>query len=568
MAEMNTPIGTIYSTKGLNEFTELASIAPSQFLLALADDENNMGGKITLLLLIASMISADTDNLLGIDVDGLLKVSADSIATDIISTDADNLLTQGTDDKLNVSPLDISPAVISDDVDNLLAVGTDGKLAVQLSLAGAANTDLSNLSADGNFRLTSAPFALNSGYTTSGEADILAYSGTTVNFKVDNNASYKPLAITYADKSQETLTSLTSITEVRTRCSSILATMTSNTAPSGYTASASSQFNTSYQAFYAFDKNNLTNSASSTGGFPYYLQITIPTAKTAKYAKFRTSGYLPSAFTLWGSNNGGTTKVTLYTYTGFPLNGTTDYYLVLNNITDYSTYGLSITSNVSGGEAQVSELDFFEDNPAGTVYLDGAYTVIKEKDGNPSALLSTKVTQGKTFPTSPSNGDYHCLTATGLQSYKRVAGAWVETQYTVLGTVTVSGNVITAVTTNGYNQNGYEINFNSTLSIGTSLAKSIPNLVMPNYTSGVAKSWNTSYLADTDGYLYVQADYGATFYVSADNSNWITFALSRFDGQGFGNGVLMPVPKGIYYKAVYANSRATSLIFYPAKGAS
>ena len=87
----------------------------------------------------------------------------------------------------------------------------------------------------------------------------------------------------------------------------------------------------------------------------------------------------------------------------------------------------------------------------------GTYTIIKEKGLNPVATLSS-VTQNKTFPTSPVDGDHHCLTATGLKSYKRISNEWVETQYIILGTVTVAGNIITAVTTPSYNQNGYDFN--------------------------------------------------------------------------------------------------------------
>ena len=105
----------------------------------------------------------------------------------------------------------------------------------------------------------------------------------------------------------------------------------------------------------------------------------------------------------------------------------------------------------------------------------GVYTVLKEKGSNPVAVLSTTVTQGKTFPTSPTNGDYHCLTATGLQTYKRVSGAWVGTQYVPLGTATVAGGVISAVSTNGYNRNGYdtaEVSFQSNKYIDLTLGAS------------------------------------------------------------------------------------------------
>jgi len=87
----------------------------------------------------------------------------------------------------------------------------------------------------------------------------------------------------------------------------------------------------------------------------------------------------------------------------------------------------------------------------------GTYTIIKEKDSATAvAVASSTITQGKTFEASPTDGDYHCLTATGLQTFKRVSDAWVETQYVPIGTVTVAGGVISAVSTKPYNQNGYD----------------------------------------------------------------------------------------------------------------
>lgn len=95
----------------------------------------------------------------------------------------------------------------------------------------------------------------------------------------------------------------------------------------------------------------------------------------------------------------------------------------------------------------------------------GSYEVLKIKGQNPITVATSaqfSVTQGKTFPVAPVDGDYHCLTAIGLQTYKRVSGEWVETQYVPIGTATVAGNVISAVTTNRYNVNGYDLNANNT----------------------------------------------------------------------------------------------------------
>lgn len=93
----------------------------------------------------------------------------------------------------------------------------------------------------------------------------------------------------------------------------------------------------------------------------------------------------------------------------------------------------------------------------------GIYYVIKELNTANAIATSSKVTQGKAFPASPSNGDYHCLTSAGLSTYKRVSGAWVETQYIQIGTVTVANNVISSVATTPYIQNGFNINTNSFL---------------------------------------------------------------------------------------------------------
>lgn len=89
------------------------------------------------------------------------------------------------------------------------------------------------------------------------------------------------------------------------------------------------------------------------------------------------------------------------------------------------------------------------------ISTNGLFTIIKEKGQNP-IFTNAVVTQGKIFPSSPINGAYHSLIATGIQTYKYVNGHWIETQYVPLGTVAVGSGVITAVTTKHYNENGYD----------------------------------------------------------------------------------------------------------------
>lgn len=135
-----------------------------------------------------------------------------------------------------------------------------------------------------------------------------------------------------------------------------------------------------------------------------------------------------------------------------------------------------------------------------------------------------------------------------------------------LGTVKVASTAISAIETFTYNEDGNDITISTKLATGTTLAASIPNLAMPNYARGSNKSFSNVYQADSDGFLYAQSDFGVYVYVSTDNSNWSTFMIGRFDGQGYGNGGFIPIPKGIYYKAVNSGSRNSVLAFYPCMG--
>lgn len=105
----------------------------------------------------------------------------------------------------------------------------------------------------------------------------------------------------------------------------------------------------------------------------------------------------------------------------------------------------------------------------------GTYTVLKELGATNAIATSSKVTQGKTFPAAPIDGDYHCLTSTCIKTYKRLSGAWIETQYIQLGTATVTNSVISAVSTTPYNQNGYDFNIQTTSAYITKIYKNGEN---------------------------------------------------------------------------------------------
>lgn len=136
-----------------------------------------------------------------------------------------------------------------------------------------------------------------------------------------------------------------------------------------------------------------------------------------------------------------------------------------------------------------------------------------------------------------------------------------------LGKVTVLSNAITAIETFPFNQNGNNVNVQTSFECGTELTQSISHLTMPDYSNGVSKSWNTTYQAESDGYVYIWATFGSTLSVSLDNSTWHTVQLSWHSDQGYSVSSFVPVPKGVYYRAAYTSiGNTTSLVFFPCLG--
>ncbi|MEI8129428.1 MAG: phage tail protein [bacterium] len=92
--------------------------------------------------------------------------------------------------------------------------------------------------------------------------------------------------------------------------------------------------------------------------------------------------------------------------------------------------------------------------------INGDFTVIKEKENSTLLnILSSKITQGKVFPPAPAEGDYFCYKAFSPKTFKRINNAWVETQFVIIGSYTAASNVIVSVKTSPFNQNGYDVNF-------------------------------------------------------------------------------------------------------------
>lgn len=234
-----------------------------------------------------------------------------------------------------------------------------------------------------------------------------------------------------------------------------------------------------------------------------------------------------------GNTTNGNSDILSYSGTTLSFKVGTTYDDLLVTYADKSQETLTSLANITG------------------LSTNGSYIVLKEKGDNPVAILSTKVTQGKTFPTSPTDGDYHCLTATDLKSYKRVSGAWVEAQYVPIGTVTVAGSVITVVTTNLYNQNGYDVNIQT------------QGYRFPGYSNPISKS-NSGFTATADGWL--------AYSIHTVNGNG--YVVVYINGQNVGycggdgsnlNAGCVPISKGDVVTTYIYTGHTLTLTFYQAK---
>lgn len=92
------------------------------------------------------------------------------------------------------------------------------------------------------------------------------------------------------------------------------------------------------------------------------------------------------------------------------------------------------------------------------------------------------------------------------------------------------------------------------------------NWGLPDFTSGVTKSWNTDIVAETNGWVRFHGnlvDDGAAMVMSINGEN-VFYLAYRFDAQGT-SLQMIPVSKGDVYKC-YGGSDSQAITFYPCKG--
>ena len=107
----------------------------------------------------------------------------------------------------------------------------------------------------------------------------------------------------------------------------------------------------------------------------------------------------------------------------------------------------------------------------------------------------------------------------------------------------------------------------------SSSAKStIIGWVMPDYSAGVSKAWDTALQAEVDGWIEVaggtnNAGYASYhLYISKNGTDFVSTMASLYTNTQYGNDIkIVPIPKNYYYKAD-GGSNSHSLIFYPCKG--
>jgi hypothetical protein len=144
--------------------------------------------------------------------------------------------------------------------------------------------------------------------------------------------------------------------------------MTSNVLPSPYVASASSEYNSTYYAYKAFD-GNTTNEWASVGSptYPQWLKIDLNVAKAVnRYSVCGASdgsSYSPRDWIFQGSNDntGWNSLSTIVSQTSWGASETKTF-ACSDTTTAYRYFRLYISANNSGSSVEVSELYLLGDS--------------------------------------------------------------------------------------------------------------------------------------------------------------------------------------------------------------
>jgi hypothetical protein len=139
-------------------------------------------------------------------------------------------------------------------------------------------------------------------------------------------------------------------------------TLTSNSTPSPYVASASTEYAVLYEAFRAFDQaSNAWATAVGAGGIGWIkLDFGSGYSKTITRYKIKTAtvGREPKNFTFQGSNNDSDWTV-LDTQTNQTWTPGEEKTYDISNTVNYRYYKLDVTANIDGSILEINEITFY-----------------------------------------------------------------------------------------------------------------------------------------------------------------------------------------------------------------
>lgn len=226
--------------------------------------------------------------------------------------------------------------------------------------------------------------------------------------------------------------------------------------------------------------------------------------------------------------------------------------MVVSTKTD-GIYANAVGTNASGEQIKLDSsvsLDM-------TGNADGFYNVFLKSDGTLEAFATTLYRQAAT-PSTPVVNDIWLDTSVEPLTAKKYSGStWVDYTGIPIGKVTIVYGAITAINTNPYNQNGYNVNFQT------------QGYRFPDYARAVSKNWNNTYTANCDGYIYVRANCGGALSFVYLTINSVSYVVHGDGSEGSEGAIVMPVSKGDTYIASGGNYLPNCTIkFIPAIGAN
>lgn len=228
------------------------------------------------------------------------------------------------------------------------------------------------------------------------------------------------------------------------------------------------------------------------------------------------------------------------------------------------TYKNLVISDYEGTQVTISSTP---DSLILTGNNDGTYNIFITPAGKLYILNNTIYTQ-KARPTMTVN-DIWLNTSVDPFTCIKYTGSTDEIFYDVpLGSAKLENGAITEVKTFPFNQNGYNLSVESSVSLSSNLSTSIANAILPDYSNGISKTWGTVYQAESNGILvFIDAGGGVNsahpkVFVGTSSTTVTTrVAGCGNDSAAFENAGEAIIPKGIYYKGTGGYN--PTLTFFP-----